>query len=215
MTYDDEQIRNRILLLMHREGLSQVAFAAKIGRNQSNVSDIMRGKRNVPKGFIDDILNFFPNVSKDWLMFGEGTMSGDSIPADEKTRDTRPRLPKTMAEPNIEDFLAGPGRKLCQEKPVVTQFADYEFTLILKNDRMTPKYQRGDELAFRKSSIIEWGNDYLLDTAEGPKFKKVYNNEKAGSVRCVSYNKKDYPDFDIPKDKIYGYYKCVGVIRVL
>ena len=61
---------------------------------------------------------------------------------------------------------------MCQEKPIITQFVDYDFSLILKNNRMSPKYDRGDELFFRKSEIIEWGNDYLIDTAEGAKFKK-------------------------------------------
>ncbi len=215
MVYDDDKIRERILKLMHRESISQVEFASKIGRNQPNVSEIMRGKRGVPNKLIADILNAFPHINKDWLIFGEGYMcDGDADSAAASSSSTRPRLPKTMAEGNIEAYLNNPEtRALCQEKAVVTQFPDYEFTVILKNDRMTPKYQRGDELAFRKSSIVEWGNDYLLDTQEGPKFKKIFNSE--GSVRCVSYNKKEFPDFEIPKDQIYGYYKCVGVIRVL
>jgi len=213
MVYEEDQIRERILKLMHREGLSQVAFASKIGKGQPAVSDIMRGKREIPPKFLASILTAFPEVDKDWLVFGEGTMHKDDEPAEAISSETRPRLPKTMAEGNIEAFLSGPSRALCQEKKVVSQFPDYEFTLILKNDRMSPKYIRGDELAFRKTSIVEWGNDYLLDTTEGPKFKKVLKT--AEGVRCVSYNKKDYPDFEIPRDQIYGYYKCVGVIRVL
>lgn len=214
MVHKDDQIRERILKLINRENLTQLKFAAKIGRQQSNVSQVMNGKRDLPKGYIADIIEAFPNLNKDWLIFGEGSMYlGEPEGEILLSTDTRPRLPKTMAEGDIEAYLQGPKRALCQEKQVVTQFADYEFTLILKNDRMSPKYQRGDELAFRKSGIVEWGNDYLLDTTEGPKFKKVFQTETG--VRCVSYNKKEYPDFEIPKDKIFGYYKCVGVIRVL
>lgn len=199
--------------LMHREGLTQLELANKIGRRQTNISDIMTGRRSVPKGLISEIVEAFPNIDKDWLLFGEKTMyEGESAEAITLSDNTRPRLPKTFAEGNIEHFLQTK-RDQCQEKEIVTQFADYEFTIILKNDRMSPKYQRGDELAFRKSSIVEWGNDYLLDTVEGPKFKKVFKIN--GGVRCVSYNKRDYPDFEIPQDKIYGFYKCVGVIRVL
>ena len=78
---------------------------------------------------------------------------------------------------------------------------------------MTPKYDRGDELFFKKSEIIEWGNDYLIDTAEGPKFKKIY--DAGDSVKCVSYNTEVYPEFYVPKNLIYGYYRLVGVLRIL
>jgi phage repressor protein C with HTH and peptisase S24 domain len=128
--------------------------------------------------------------------------------------ETRPRLPKSMSGGHLTDYYdGGEKRNLCQEKQVITQFSDYDFTLILKNNRMSPKYDRGDEIAFKKSTIIEWGNDYLLDTAEGPKFKKIYDEQD--SVRCVSYNKEEYPDFIVPKNLIYGYYRCVGVLRIL
>lgn len=134
-------------------------------------------------------------------------------PEHEHPKDTRPRLPKYVAEGHLDDYYKGDKRSLCQERNVVQQFPDYEFTIILKNNRMSPKYERGDELAFKKATIIEWGNDYLLDTFEGPKFKRIF--DKGDSIRCVSYNREEYPDFLIPKNLIYGYYKCVGVLRIL
>lgn len=127
---------------------------------------------------------------------------------------TRPRLPKNTSDGHIEQYYGkGKKRMLCQEKPLVTQFVDYDFSLILKNNRMSPKYDRGDELFFRKSEIIEWGNDYLIDTSEGAKFKKI--KDEGDVVRCVSYNQDEYPDFIVPKKLIYGYYRLVGVLRIL
>jgi transcriptional regulator with XRE-family HTH domain len=218
MSYRDDQIRKRIKKLMHREGLNQTQFAEKIGKSQPQVSDIMRGKVSITDNFIDDIVRAFPSVNTEWLSEGDNLMyQGDIAESNSFALDTRPRLPKTFMESNIEEFIKN-HRSQCQEKKTITQFAEYEFTLILKNDRMSPKYLRGDELAFRKASFVEWGNDYLLDTDEGPKFKRVFEEvDEDGNkiVRCVSYNKDAYPDFPIPMDKIYEFYKCVGVIRVL
>lgn len=218
MSYKDDQIRMRIKRLMHRENLTQTQFAERIGKAQPQVSDIMRGKVSITDNFLEEIYNAFPKLNRGWLSEGDSTMfDGDLESPNPFSSETRPRLPKTFMQGNIEEFL-DKHRSQCQEKKIITQFADYEFTLILKNDRMSPKYQRGDELAFRKSSIVEWGNDYLLDTDEGPKFKRIFeefDDEGNRVVRCVSYNKADYPDFIIPSDKIYEYYKCVGVIRIL
>lgn len=218
MSYRDDEIRKRIKRLMHREGLNQTQFAEKIGKSQPQVSDIMRGKVKITDNFIQEIYDAFPQITEGWLTEGESPMyEGDKNTKAEHPTDTRPRLPKKFMQANIEDFLEK-HRSLCQEKQIITQFADYEFTIILKNNRMSPKYERGDELAFRKASIVEWGNDYLLDTDEGPKFKRVFEEvDEDGNrvVRCVSYNKPEYPDFTIPLDKINEFYKCVGVIRIL
>lgn len=219
MSYRDDQIRKRIKRLMHREGLTQTQFAEKIGKAQPQVSDIMRGKIKISDNFIEDIYDAFPDLQRGWLTESDNYIyeGSDKVSESFIPPGTKPRLPKTFMQGNIEDFL-DKNRSMCQEKKIITQFADYEFTLILKNDRMSPKYQRGDELAFRKSSIVEWGNDYLLDTDEGPKFKRVFLEEDEDGnkvVRCESYNKEHYPDFTIPMEKIYEFYKCVGVIRVL
>lgn len=210
----EDQLRVRINNLIHQEGYTQRAFAIAIGRQPANVHQVLAGERHFPRGFCEDVLKAFPQVDRDWLVFGDGTMYGNK---DEDTAttniDTRPRLPKSMSEGHISDYYNGDKRSLCQEKPIITQFADYDFTLILKNNRMSPKYERGDELAFKKSTIIEWGNDYLLDTPEGPKFKKIYDEKDC--VRCVSYNRDEYPEFTVPKIMIFGYYRLVGVLRIL
>lgn len=210
--YEENQMRERILNLIHTLGISQRAFALKIKRQPTNVATTLTGARHFPRGFCSDIMAAFPNVNKDWLYFGDGMMFVDQEKI-EMPKETKPRLPKSGTGGHLPDFFEGEKRALCQEKPIIKQFSEYDFSLILKNNRMSPRYDRGDELFFKKATIIEWGNDYLLDTPEGPKFKKIFDD--GDSVKCISYNKEEYPEFHIAKNMILGYYKCVGVLRIL
>lgn len=212
MVQNEDLMRERIQQIIHRENLSQRAFAIKIGRQVSNVYQILSGERGFPKGFYSDVLTCFPKLNKDWFLFGEGEMYEDEEKKVIVPTNTRPRLPKSMSGGHLTDYYQGDKREMCQEKPIITRFPDYDFSLIMKNNRMSPKYDRGDELFFKKSIITEWGNDYLIDTADGPKFKKIYDD--GASVRCVSYNKEEYPDFVIPKNMIFGYYRLVGALRI-
>ena len=214
MKYDEDRIRERIQKLIHLENLTQREFANKLGRQPSNISQILNNERGVPRGLIGDILAAFPKLQKEWLVFGDGKMyEGNDNEIIEFPLNTRPRLPKNEAGGHLEDYFNGSKRALCQEKQIISQFSDYDFSIILKNSRMSPKYNQGDELFFKKSTIIEWGNDYLLDTAEGAKFKRIY--DEGNKVRCVSYNKEEYPEFEVPKELIFGYYRLVGMIRIL
>jgi transcriptional regulator with XRE-family HTH domain len=213
MVYDEDLMRERIHRLIHREDISQREFANRLGRKPSNMSQILNGERGIPKGFVADVTKVFPNVNRDWLLFGEGNMYHDEEVTVELPIGTKPRLPRVLSEGHLADYFEGAKRHLCQEKPIITQFPDYDFSLFLKTDRMAPNYRRGDELFFKKTSIIEPGNCFLLDTAEGPKFKKIYPEED--SIRCVSYNREEYPDFSIPRKLVYAYYKCVGALRIL
>lgn len=216
--FEDNQMRERIIKLIHREGLSQREFANKIGRRPPNLSKILTGELKVPRNLANEILNAYPELGRDWLMFGEGSMYNEKNDAVVQSISTRPRLPKNISGGDIEEYYKGSKRSKCQEKPIITQFSDYDFSIILKNDRMLPTYRPSDELFFKASEIYEWGNDYLLDTKEGPKFKKVYphtNNKGQECFRCVSYNKEKYPDFIIPRDIVLGHYRLVGVLRIL
>ena len=211
VTTEENLLRERIQQIIHKENLSPRAFAIAIGKQPSNIYTILSGERGIPKGFTAAILTTFKNIRHEWLLFGEGPMY-EGEEQQETPLDTRPRLPKAMSGGHLEDYYNGEKRSLCQEKPVITTFPEYDFSLVLKNNRMSPKYERGDELFFKKCMITEWGNDILLDTADGPKFKKVY--DEGNCVKCVSYNKEEYPEFVVPKNLIYGYYRCVGVQRV-
>ncbi len=218
MVYEDEQIRERISRLIHNEGLSQLQFSEKIGRRQPNVSDLMRGKVNITRGFLADILKAFPNIRKQWLIEGSGVMYEGDTERTELPLTTKPRLPRNLTSGHLQDYFEGIKRPLCEELPIDTRMPEYDFSLFLKTDRMAPDYRIGDELFFKKTAIKEWGGCYLLDTAEGPKFKKVYEDtdEKGNPVyRCVAYDRVQYPDFIIPRDMVYGFYKCVGALRIL
>lgn len=217
----EKTINDRIRDILKIESLSLHTLAERTGEDFSILqkcidNDIMPS---------EDIISKFCmvlNLNEEWIKTGDGEIYDSDqslinkavLKKHMEALPTRPRLPKNTSDGHLEQYY-GKGKKriLCQEKPIITQFVDYDFSLILKNNRMSPKYDRGDELFFRKSEIIEWGNDYLIDTAEGAKFKKI--KDEGDVVRCVSYNKDEYPDFVVPKSSIFGYYRLVGVLRIL
>ena len=225
MEWIDSDIRDRIERLINTEGMSQRSFALKIGINPTNLNQVMLGNRPVPKKLPSKIVLAFPEVRIDWIMYGSGEMYKQdqqladtvAIQKHQELLPTRPRLPKNKSEGKLENWYNGNKRSLCQEKPIIAQFSDYDFSLILKNDRMSPKYNRGDEIFFKKALFPEWGNDFLLDTDDGPKFKRIYQvfHGDKEYIKCVSYNQEEFPPFEIKRELVHNFYRCVGVVRIL
>ena len=216
----EKTVNDRIRDILKIESISLQSLSERTGEDfyvlQKCIDDEVEPSEEVIEKFCAAL-----GINEEWIKTGDGEIydSDQSLinkAAFKKHMEalpTRPRLPKNTSDGHLDQYYGkGKKRMLCQEKPIITQFVDYDFSLILKNNRMTPKYDRGDELFFRKSEIIEWGNDYLLDTAEGAKFKKI--KDEGDVVRCISYNKEEFPDFVVPKKLIYGYYRLVGVLRI-
>lgn len=223
--------RERIKRIIETEGLSQRAFAEKVGVNTTNLNQVMLGNRSVPVSLPPKISAAFPEIRLDWILYGEGEMYAKDQHLADKTAlrehmallPTKPRLPKFMSGGHVDDYYKGKNRVLCTERPIIYNLADYDFSLILKNNRMSPKYERGDELFFKETDIIkedldpEWGEEFLLDTESGLKFKRIYpavDKHGVECIRCVSYNREEYPDFLVQRNKIYGIYRCVGSLRI-
>lgn len=208
---EENKLRERIVSLIHMEKLTERTFALKIGRQPTNVYQVLSGERHFPRGFCTDILKSFPKVSKDWLIFGEGTMYGDDYT--DQPKNTKPLLPENLSGGNLEQYYSGEKRCKCVEKPINTTIPDYDFSLKLKSSRMAPRYVSGDELFFKRVDIVEWGDDLLIDTTEGPKFGRAF--EDGSNYRLKSYNPELFPDCLVPSTKKIGFYKCVGMQRVM
>lgn len=221
ITNIEKSVNDRIRDVMKLESLSVSSLTERFGEEFGILKECI--DNNVePGNALLERFCFVLGINEEWLRTGEGeiyesdqsTMNKAAWKKHMEALPTRPRLPKNTSDGHLEDYYGkGKKRSLCQEKPIITQFVDYDFSLIVKNNRMTPKYDRGDELFFKKSTIIEWGNDYLIDTTEGAKFKKIY--DAGDKVKCVSYNKEVYPEFFVDKKMIHGFYRLVGVLRIL
>lgn len=226
----ERERRNRINRLIETEGLSQRAFAEKIGYSYSSLNKIMTGIRKVPNSLPSKIVEEFKGVRLEWLLYGTGAMYAKDQHLVDKTAinehmamlPTRPRLPKDISEGPVEEYYKGPKRSLCQERPIIYNLPDYDFSLILKNKRMEPKYEKGDEVFFKRTNYIQndmdplWGEEYLLDTEDGLMFKRIYPaKDKKGEecFRCVAYNREEFPDFLVPRKTVYCIYKCVGALK--
>lgn len=126
--------------------------------------------------------------------------------------ETRPRIPTRVTAGTLSSFAEAVKSDDCEQIPVVKAFPVYDFTIIVKGDSMEPKFEGGDEIAIRKiSDFIEWGKPHVLDTRDGAVLKRIY--DEGDSFRCVSYN-KEYPDFHVGKEDVFGVYKVVGLLRM-
>ncbi|MDR1646112.1 MAG: helix-turn-helix domain-containing protein [Tannerellaceae bacterium] len=67
-------MKDRILQIMHREGLTPAKFAEVINIQRSAMSHIMTERNNPSLDVVMKILERFPYVDPDWLLHGKGEM---------------------------------------------------------------------------------------------------------------------------------------------
>jgi transcriptional regulator with XRE-family HTH domain len=67
-------MKTRILDFLKAENKSSAQFAEEIGVQPSSISHIISGRNNPSLDFIMKMLNKYPALSTDWLLFGTGLM---------------------------------------------------------------------------------------------------------------------------------------------
>ena len=72
-------MRDRILKIMEREGLTPSKFAESIGIQRSAMSHIISGRNNPSLDVLLKILERLTYVDSDWLLFGKGEMIREHV----------------------------------------------------------------------------------------------------------------------------------------
>lgn len=67
-------MKERIIQIMEREGMSQAQFAQAIGVQRAAMSHIISGRNNPSLDVIMKILSCFPAINPDWLLLGKGNI---------------------------------------------------------------------------------------------------------------------------------------------
>ena len=71
-------MKDRIRLIMEQQGCTQVDFAHRIGIAPATLSGIFNGRTQPTLATASAIHECFPEISLNWLMFGEGEMKVSS-----------------------------------------------------------------------------------------------------------------------------------------
>jgi transcriptional regulator with XRE-family HTH domain len=67
-------MKDRILQFLKVENKSSAQFAEEISVQPSSISHIISGRNNPSLDFVMKMLNKYPALSTDWLIFGKGQM---------------------------------------------------------------------------------------------------------------------------------------------
>ena len=198
------------------------AFETACGLSSGYVTSMRKG---FGRDKLDNVLTAYPQLNRDWLLYGEGEMLKH-----EKT--TLPIEVEGIPYYDVENFEcgtpAGFGGALEKSNPD----GYFQFPWV-KNDGETfcvrahgnsmvnvadPVHSicHGSYIALKRSQVraVQWGEVYALATADGYIVKKIMPSEMDECVRCVSFNGEEYPPFDLPVSDIYDYAKVVGVATI-
>ena len=67
-------MKDRILAFLQSENKSYAQFAEEIGVQPSGISHILSGRNNPSLDFVIKMLQKYPSLSAEWLLFGRGPM---------------------------------------------------------------------------------------------------------------------------------------------
>lgn len=213
----DSPIKVRVLALVdHFSNRNKKAFEQQVGLGNGFVNNI---KKTIRTDSIERILSAFPEVRRDWLLFGEGEMLTTDAPVVEQTKQENeepdgkliPLLPLS-AEGGSLDGFDNLGVSLPDCEVIYSPIKDADMAITVSGKSMEPDYPEGCRVVVKRINhalFIEWGREYVLDTINGIVLKTLEPSDDPNFIRCTSLNpdQRRYAPFEIPKESVRGVYR--------
>lgn len=205
---------------MEIKGLNDNKVTVQLGLSIGVLGKSRKEGRDLSDKVIEQILNFYTDLNRTWLLTGEGEMLNE---AEKKENDNNcnesncedvtyvPLVPVASKGGDIDECTSSIRLADCEK--ILSPTPNAEIAITIRGDSMFPKYPNGT-IAFIKEIdadlFIEWGRVYVLNTVNGSVTKVLTPSKKKGYIRCESINPdKKFAPFDVPMKSIKGIYKIL------
>ncbi len=125
-------MKDRIIAIMNREGLTSSKFAETIGIQRAAMSHILSGRNNPSLDVSMKILETFDYINPDWLLFGKGNMVRGNSPI----------------EPDLFTNIA-------ENRPVVRNVSENRKEMIVESPLFDTKQPINESLIIQKSETVK------------------------------------------------------------
>lgn len=91
-------MNSRISLLLKAKNITPAQLADDIGVQRSGISHILNGRNKPSLDFIQRIIKKYPDISMNWLIFGDGPMMNPYPSVQVPDQDDKPSIKPTIME---------------------------------------------------------------------------------------------------------------------
>lgn len=201
----------KLLEIQQMTGLTWKELAAKIGiASAQTFTDIRSGRHGISMKLANRIIDTFPDIRREWLMFESGPMTHSETAG-----------AVSMFE-STDDFTASQnGVRSTDIINVGSCFPKAEMAIRNTSDSMT-EYPTGCILVLKRvvdTQLLIPGYNYLVETNEFCIVKRVQKGKDDAHIALYSSNCATYPDgkliyepFEIPIDSVRRIFTVLGYI---
>lgn len=211
---NNEDTKMRLMQFIKHLGMTTRTFEIKCGMSNGYIRSMRKG---LGEDKLNNVLNTFPQLSRNWLLFGEGDMLNNPTQQSDDGSEPDGHIRywvDVSATGGSLDFLANPDEH--KTKWInVPNFSECTDAVNFWGDSMTPLYHSGEVIILKewKESFIDYGNVYLVITRNGNRMVKYLRRSTDESkVLCVSEN-KEFDPFEIDKTDILKLFVVKGSIK--
>ena len=217
---EQTSVKQRLLEFLRSRKITQMEFTRNIGVSPTYIGAMRKG---IPAGKMRKIMELYPDLNRDWLLYGEGEMINDPANISGRKIDKAYQtllLPVEAFAGGLQQWSQGVKEADCQR--IVSPISGADFAIPIKGDSMEPRFHDGSTLLIKKineKAFIPWGHPMVVDTENGVLIKNLFpgngpqNGEQEEYIIAESINPK-YPPFKIPVSSIYGLYRVMGTVDI-
>ena len=190
------------------------AMTATLGKSNAYFRNTFQGGGYIRREVWDEVREKIdPQVNPEWIEKGIGEMRLPVTP--DLTGMLIPLLPISAMGGSLSDFEATVMEYDCEK--VLSPVKGATLAITVTGDSMSPEYPNGCKVFIKKiddKAFIDWGETFVLDTVNGVVIKNVLPCKiDSKQVTCHSVN-PNYPDFNVFKVDIRGWYRVLAVIAL-
>lgn len=162
-------MKDRIIQIMNAEGLTPSRFAEEIGIQRAAMSHITSGRNNPSLDVVTKILERFPSIDSNWLLFGTGDMKQKTVTDNSAISS----IPISKPSVNTPDLFTNPSRI----RPQIEKKPEYRTDLSDKRTSFLPK-QAEKEAPILKDNPIRKIEKIMIFYSDNT--YEIFNPEKNG-----------------------------------
>ena len=204
-------VQSRLIAFIDFLNLNKSNFEQSIGKSNGFVDKV---SDKIRPSSIKAILEVYPELNRDWLLYGEGEMLKNDIIYNKvvETNELVPLVPISAMAGELTGFnLDGVTQAECER--ITSPIRGVDFAVPVHGESMYPEYPNGSRVLVKKidhNAFIEWGKVYVVDTTNGIVLKQVRKSEKDNAIACYSLNDNSiYAPFDIAMKDVLAMYRVL------